>query len=77
MLVEKRKEGIDLIPLGIGDPDLSTPDLIISELIKQVKIPENHNYPASMGEEDFGKRWQGGIRLDLMLIWIPEMRFLM
>ena len=60
LLSEKRKKGIDLIPLGIGDPDLSTPELIINEMIKQVKIPENQNYPASMGEEDFREavaRW--------------------
>ncbi|MEE9376595.1 MAG: aminotransferase class I/II-fold pyridoxal phosphate-dependent enzyme [Candidatus Lokiarchaeia archaeon] len=53
LLSEKRKKGIDLIPLGIGDPDIATPDLIINELIKQVKKPENQKYPASMGEEDF------------------------
>ncbi|TKJ23622.1 MAG: aspartate aminotransferase [Promethearchaeota archaeon Loki_b32] len=60
LLSEKRKKGIDLIPLGIGDPDLPTPDVIIDELIKQVKIPENHNYPSSMGEDDFREaiaRW--------------------
>ena len=50
---KKRKEGIDLIPLGIGDPDLQTPKLIIDELIKQVQVAENQNYPSSMGEEDF------------------------
>ena len=53
-------EGIDFIPLGIGDPDLTTPDLIISEIIKQVKNPENQNYPSSMGEQDFREavqRW--------------------
>ncbi len=52
--------GVDLIPLGIGDPDLTTPSLIINEIIKQVKIPENLNYPTSMGEEDFREavaRW--------------------
>jgi len=60
LLSEKRRKGIDLIPLGIGDPDLSTPELIINEIIKQVKIPETQNYPASMGEEDFREavaRW--------------------
>ncbi|MFX1419711.1 MAG: aminotransferase class I/II-fold pyridoxal phosphate-dependent enzyme [Promethearchaeota archaeon] len=60
LLKEKRKIGVDLIPLGIGDPDLPTSDLIINELIEQVKIPENQNYPASMGEEDFREaiaRW--------------------
>ncbi len=60
LLEEKRKKGVDLIPLGIGDPDLKTPDLIINELIEQVKNPRNHNYPSSMGEEDFREavaRW--------------------
>ena len=57
---KKKKEGIDFISLGIGDPDLTTPELIINELIDQVKIPENQNYPASMGEEIFREgiaRW--------------------
>lgn len=70
LLSEKRKKGIDLIPLGIGDPDLTTPDLIINEAIKQIKIPENQNYPSSMGEVDFREavaRWykvRFGIDLD-------------
>jgi LL-diaminopimelate aminotransferase len=58
--LEKRKQGVDLIPLGIGDPDLPTPNIIINELITQVKIPENLNYPTSMGEEFFREsvsRW--------------------
>jgi LL-diaminopimelate aminotransferase len=50
---EKIKQGIDLISLGIGDPDLKTPELIINELIKQVREPINQNYPTSMGENDF------------------------
>ncbi len=57
---KKKKEGIEFISLGIGDPDLTTPKLIINELINQVKIPENQNYPASMGEEIFREgiaRW--------------------
>ncbi len=50
---KKRKEGVELISLGIGDPDLTTPILIIDELINQVKVAENQNYPSSMGEEEF------------------------
>jgi len=56
----KKREGVDLISLGIGDPDLPTPDLIINELIQQVRITENQNYPSSMGEQDFREavaRW--------------------
>jgi len=58
--LEKKKQGVDLIPLGIGDPDLTTPELILNELIEQAKIPENQNYPSSMGEEFFREsvaRW--------------------
>jgi LL-diaminopimelate aminotransferase len=58
--VQKKKEGIDLISLGIGDPDLATPELIINELIKQVNEPENQKYPSSKGELEFReavKRW--------------------
>ncbi len=58
--VEKKKQGVDLITLGIGDPDLKTPDLILNELVEQVKVPENQNYPTSMGEEFFREavaRW--------------------
>ena len=57
---EKKKQGVDLIPLGIGDPDLTTPELILNELIEQVKILDNQNYPTSMGEEFFREsvtRW--------------------
>jgi LL-diaminopimelate aminotransferase len=49
-----------LISLGIGDPDIPTPDLILDELILQVRDPKNHNYPSSMGEPNFRnavKRW--------------------
>jgi len=57
---EKKRQGINLISLGIGDPDLTTPDLILNEMIKQVRYPENQNYPTSMGEQDFREavqRW--------------------
>ena len=51
--LEKKKQGVDLISLGIGDPDLSPPDLILNEMIEQANNPDNQNYPTSMGEEDF------------------------
>ena len=66
----KRREGLDLITLGIGDPDLPTPDIIIEELVNQVKIQQNQNYPTSMGEYFFREgvaRWHKvryGVDLD-------------
>jgi LL-diaminopimelate aminotransferase len=67
---KKLAEGMDLISLGIGDPDLPTPDIIINEIIEQVKLDKNQNYPSSMGEKDFREaiaRWNKvryGINLD-------------
>lgn len=40
---------MDVISLGIGDPDRPTPDHIIEELIKESKNPANHQYPSSVG----------------------------
>ena len=60
LIAEGRKKGMDFIPLGIGDPDLTTPEFIIEEMNKQVKIPSNQKYPSSMGENFFREavtRW--------------------
>ncbi|MHA2340177.1 MAG: aminotransferase class I/II-fold pyridoxal phosphate-dependent enzyme, partial [Candidatus Hodarchaeales archaeon] len=70
LIAEKRKEGMDFIPLGIGDPDLTTPEIIVQEMIEQASVPENQNYPASMGEEFYREevsRWNKvryGVDLD-------------
>ncbi|MFX0101664.1 MAG: LL-diaminopimelate aminotransferase [Candidatus Hodarchaeota archaeon] len=53
LLAEKRQQGANIIPLGIGDPDLATPQFIVDELKKQVDDPKNHQYPSSAGEPDF------------------------
>lgn len=48
--IEKAKsEGVDVISLGIGDPDRPTPGHIIDKLCEQAHNPENHRYPSSVG----------------------------
>ncbi|NQT00004.1 MAG: LL-diaminopimelate aminotransferase [Candidatus Omnitrophica bacterium] len=45
-LKEKAKaKGIDVIDLGMGNPDLSSPKHVVDELCKQAQHPENHRYP--------------------------------
>jgi LL-diaminopimelate aminotransferase len=67
---EMRKKGIDLIDLGIGDPDLPTPKLIIDRLKKAAENPKNHRYPAYEGMIEFRTavaRWyerRFGVHLD-------------
>jgi len=42
-------QGIDVISLGIGDPDTATPDHIVSAMIEATKNPANHQYPSYVG----------------------------
>jgi LL-diaminopimelate aminotransferase len=50
---EKTKAGIDVISLGIGDPDLPTPPAVVEEMQRQVARPETHRYPSNRGLEEF------------------------
>jgi aspartate/methionine/tyrosine aminotransferase len=42
---EARAKGIDIIDLGMGNPDQPTAKHIVEELCKQARHPENHRYP--------------------------------
>ncbi len=42
-------KGKDVIDLGVGDPDLPTPDFIIDELEKASRDPRNHRYALDQG----------------------------
>jgi LL-diaminopimelate aminotransferase len=46
---EVRAKGLDIISLGIGDPDLPTPDFIIDALCAAARNPANHQYPSYVG----------------------------
>ncbi|EGB13677.1 LL-diaminopimelate aminotransferase [Pseudodesulfovibrio mercurii] len=46
---EVAKKGMDIISLGIGDPDLPTPEFIIEALYESAKKPKNHRYPDYIG----------------------------
>jgi len=45
--------GVDVINLGIGDPDMPTPAHIINSMKNHVENPETHNYPPYDGTKDF------------------------
>ncbi|HEX3509896.1 MAG TPA: LL-diaminopimelate aminotransferase [Solirubrobacteraceae bacterium] len=50
---EKRAAGVDVISLGIGDPDRPTPPLIVEAMQEAVTEPETHQYPSNRGRADF------------------------
>ena len=56
--IDRRKRealarGVDLIDLGIGDPDIPTPPAIIERLVESASKPVNHRYPNSSGLAEF------------------------
>lgn len=50
-----QEAGVDVIDLGIGDPDLPTPQHITDKLIEEMAYPENFKYPSFIGCLDFRK----------------------
>ena len=67
---EKKRAGIDVISLGIGDPDLATPGRIVSVLQETAADPANHRYPSYFGLAELREaisRWyadRSGVELD-------------
>jgi LL-diaminopimelate aminotransferase len=49
----KRAAGVDVISLGIGDPDRPTPALVVEAMQEAVSEPETHQYPSNRGRDDF------------------------
>jgi LL-diaminopimelate aminotransferase len=50
---EAERAGIDVISLGIGDPDLPTPPEVIDALAESARDPRTHQYPTNHGTEEF------------------------
>lgn len=71
---EKKKrlqeEGVDVIDLGIGAPDLPTPNFIVDRLIKELQDPSNFKYSGYAGCQEFREavasfyKQQYGVDLD-------------
>jgi LL-diaminopimelate aminotransferase len=52
-IAEKRRAGVEVISLGIGDPDVPTPDVVVQEVQRQVARPDTHRYPSNRGRHGF------------------------
>ena len=44
-----RRAGEDIVDLGMGNPDLATPDAVVDKLKEAAENPRNHRYSASKG----------------------------
>ncbi|HEX2392104.1 MAG TPA: LL-diaminopimelate aminotransferase [Solirubrobacterales bacterium] len=52
-IADKRAAGIDVISLGIGDPDEPTYDYIVRAMQEAVADPGTHQYPSNRGRAEF------------------------
>jgi LL-diaminopimelate aminotransferase len=52
-IAAKEAEGIDVISLGIGDPDLPTPQPVIEAAARAMHDPATHDYPTNHGTKAF------------------------
>ena len=50
---EKKAAGVDVISLGIGDPDTPTPAVVIEALADAARDPGTHQYPSNRGRAEF------------------------
>src|SRR5918992_47260 len=69
-VAEKKAAGVDVISLGIGDPDTPTPEPVTEALAAAVRDPGTHQYPSNRGRAElreafarfYGRRF--GVELD-------------
>jgi LL-diaminopimelate aminotransferase len=52
-IADKKAAGIDVISLGIGDPDTPTPAVVVDALAKAAGDPGTHQYPSNRGRAEF------------------------
>jgi len=70
MRAKARAAQIDVIDLGMGNPDGATPRVIVSKLVEAARNSKNHRYSQSRGisklREEITKRYQAnyGVTLD-------------
>jgi LL-diaminopimelate aminotransferase len=50
---QKKAAGIDVISLGIGDPDTPTPDHVVRAMVEALHDPATHRYPTNRGRSEF------------------------
>ncbi len=50
---EVRARGVDIIDLGVGDPDRPTPKFIVDRMKREAADPANHQYPSYEGLPQF------------------------
>src|SRR3954453_15393537 len=78
-IAEKKAAGVDVISLGIGDPDTPTPDFVVAALGEAATDPGTHHSPSNRGRPEFREAMAGfygrrfGVQLDPETEIIPAL----
>src|SRR5439155_24968379 len=78
-IAEKQRAGVDVISLGIGDPDIPTPEPVVAALAEAARDPSTHQYPSNRGRPEFREAVAGfyarrfGVELDPATEVIPAL----
>jgi LL-diaminopimelate aminotransferase len=73
----KKAAGVDVISLGIGDPDTPTPEPVIEALTRAAHDPGTHQYPSNRGRPELREAFAGfyqrrfGVQLDAETEIVP------
>src|SRR3982751_5109641 len=69
MKARLRADQQDVVDLGMGNPDGSTPRAVVSKLVEAARNPKNHRYSLSKGipklREEIVKRYKQNYDVDL------------
>ncbi len=69
-IADRKAAGVDVISLGIGDPDMPTPPNVVEAMERAVRDPSTHTYPSNRGRPEFREavvafyRSRFGVELD-------------
>ena len=78
-IAAKKEQGVDVISLGIGDPDTPSPDLTVEALKNAAADPGTHQYPSNRGRSEFREavasfyKRRFGVELDAATEIIPAL----
>jgi len=61
-IAAKKAAGVDVISLGIGDPETPTPQFVIDALASAANDPGTHQYPSNRGRPEFRQAVAGFYR---------------
>ncbi len=61
-IADKRAAGVDVISLGIGDPDMPTYPAVVAAAQRAVADPTTHQYPSNRGRQEFREAVAGFYR---------------